>query len=315
MQETIHLFIEDNFMLKKHSGVHIGLRTIKTAAAVILSMIIVNPLGTTSSKLIFAMLGAMAAVMPTFKESLESCLAQIVGVFFGALAGVLLLALKLPPLVATGIGIILVITLYNALRIRYAPGIPCFIVVMLCTTPDIQPMSYAIGRIWDTAIGLGIGLLINMLVFPYDNSRQIRATVESLDTALISFLEELFDGDSIFPATEDMTRKIDDMARQLNIFSNQKLLLRMKRQKKELETFRLCESKARALVSQMEVLSQMGQPGRLSEANRELLISCDANIRDQRVLEDATELDIVTNYHVSQILALRKDLLDALRKE
>lgn len=301
-------------MLKKHSGIHIGLRTIKTAAAVILAMIIVNPLGTTSSKLIFAMLGAMAAVQPTFNESLESCLAQIVGVFFGALAGILLLALKLPPLVATGIGIVLVITLYNALRIRYAPGIPCFIVVMLCTTPDIQPMTYAIGRIWDTAIGLGIGLLINMLVFPYDNSRQIRATVESLDTALISFLEELFDGDTILPATEDMAKKIDNMAQQLNVFSNQKLLLRMKRQKQELEAFRLCESKARALVSQMEVLSQLGQPGRLSETNRELLISCGANIRDQRILEDATELDIVTNYHVSQILALRQDLLDALQK-
>lgn len=301
-------------MHKKHSGIHIGLRTIKTAAAVILAMIIVNPLGTTSSKLIFAMLGAMAAVQPTFNESLESCLAQIVGVFFGALAGILLLALKLPPLVATGIGIVLVITLYNALRIRYAPGIPCFIVVMLCTTPDIQPMTYAIGRIWDTAIGLGIGLLINMLVFPYDNSRQIRATVESLDTALISFLEELFDGDTILPATEDMAKKIDNMAQQLNVFSNQRLLLRMKRQKQELETFRLCESKARALVSQMEVLSQLGQPGRLSETNRELLISCGANIRDQRVLEDATELDIVTNYHVSQILALRQDLLDALQK-
>ena len=73
---------------------HIGLRTLKTAAAVILSIIIVDYYGATSSKVILAMLGAMAAVQPTFTESLESCLTQIVGVLLGALAGLLLLALR-----------------------------------------------------------------------------------------------------------------------------------------------------------------------------------------------------------------------------
>ena len=49
-------------------------------------MVIVDAYGATASKLIFAMLGAMAAVQPTFKASLEACIAQIVGVVFGALA-------------------------------------------------------------------------------------------------------------------------------------------------------------------------------------------------------------------------------------
>lgn len=39
--------------------VRIGLRTIKTAVAVVISMIIVDAYGATTSKLIFAMLGAM----------------------------------------------------------------------------------------------------------------------------------------------------------------------------------------------------------------------------------------------------------------
>ena len=77
-------------MEKKRSRVHIGLRTIKTVVAVIISMIIVDFYGATTSKLIFAMLGAMAAVQPTFKESADSCITQIVGVLFGAVAGVLL---------------------------------------------------------------------------------------------------------------------------------------------------------------------------------------------------------------------------------
>lgn len=318
-------------MKLNYSKIQIGPRTIKTVIAVILSMIVVDFYGATSSKLIFAMLGAMAAVQPTFKESLESCLTQIVGVLFGGVAGVLLLMLPVHPLVATGIGMILVITLYNLFHIRFSPSLPCFIVVMVCTTPDIQPMSYAFGRIWDSAIGLGIGMLINTLIFPYDNSRQIRSTVESLDRELILFLENMFDGDDVLPGADSMTGKIDDMARQLNIFANQKLLMKLKLQKKELEIFRTCEGKARQLLAHMEVLCRMGKPGGLSAENYCRLTECGAKscclpedegkkegIQFGESVEMAVDsedikIDVVTNYHVDQILTLREELLTALR--
>ena len=299
-------------MKLKWPKVPIGLRTVKTAAAVIISMAVVDLYGATTSKLVFAMLGAMAAVQPTFKESLESCITQILGVLYGALTGVLLLALKLPPLVATGIGIVFVITLYNSFRIRYSPSLACIIVVTLCITPDVQPILYALGRIWDTAIGLGVGMAINTLVFPYDNSSQIRRLVESLDSDLIAFLEDMFDGDDVLPDAQLMTRNIDAMAAQLKIFNNQKLLMRLKRQKEEQEQFRICEGKARELLARMEVLSRMGRPGRLNDENRLRLKACGADIRDTRPLKNPQERDMVTNYHVRQILSLRADILETL---
>ena len=300
-------------MLKRLPKVHIGLRTVKTTAAIVISMIIVDYLGASASKLIFAMLGAMAAVQPTFKDSVDSCLAQIVGVLFGAVASIALLALPVPPLVATAIGMILVITLYNLLHIRYSPSLPCLIVVMMCTAPDVRPLAYALERIWDTTIGLGVGMVINTLVFPYDNSRQIRVTVESLDKELLIFLENMFDGDDILPDVDEMGKTVDAMYRQMRVFSNQKLLLHMKRQKEKIETFRQCERKVRELLARMEVLSQMGTPGRLSEENRQALEACGANILDMRLLENATERDIVMNYHIRQVLRLRRELLDALK--
>lgn len=302
-------------MRKKRLRIHIGLRTLKTAAAVILAMVVVDAYGTTPSKLIFAMLGAMTAVQPSFKESLESCAAQILGVLYGAGVGLLLLALRLPPLVTAGIGIVMVITLYNALRIRFSPTLACLIVVTLCTSDGVTPWTYAATRIWDTAIGLAIGMAINTLVFPYDNSNRIHALVESLDEELLRFLEELFDGDDVMPDAEEMTRKLDDLARQLQIFRNQKLLLKLGRQQRKLEQFRICEGKARELIARMEVLSRMDRPGRLDEENRRRLGSCGAQIRDQRVLDSVMERDVVTNYHVRQILQLRQDLLKALNRE
>lgn len=299
-------------MVKGHLRFHIGMRTVKTALSVIIAMALVELYGATESRLIFAMLGAMAAVQPTFKESWESCLTQIVGVLFGAFIGVALRHLPLPGLVSGGLGVALVITLYNTFGIRFSPGLPCLITVMLCVTPDIQAMQYALGRIWDTTIGLAVGMAVNMLVFPYDNSRQIRNTAESLDRDLIMFLEELFDGDAVVPDAKKISQTIGYFDSQLKVFANQKLLLRKKSKSRELESFRTYEGKARELVARMEVLSHMERPGCLNDENRESLAACGADIRDNRPLDDVTERDIVTNYHVRQILQIRRELLEVL---
>ena len=301
-------------MRLKLPKIHIGLRTLKTAAAITLSMVIVDYWGTSASKLIFAMLGAMAAVQPTFKDSVDSCHAQILGVLFGAIASLALILLPLPDLVSIAMGMVFVITLYHSLHIKYSPSLPCLIVVLLCTTPDTRPLAYAAERIWDTAIGLSVGMIINTLIFPYDNSRQIRATVKSLDEELIAFLEDMFDGDDILPDADAMGKKVDAMYHQMQVFSNQKLLTNLHRQQEKKEMFHQCERKVRELLARMEVLSQMGRPGRLTEENRQALENCGALIRDQRLLDSMMERDVVTNYHVRQILKLRRELLDVLEK-
>ena len=131
----------------------------------------------------------------TFKETLLSCYSQIEGVLFGVFAGVLLLSLHMPPLLASGIGIIIVITFYNLLRLRFSPTLACIIVVTICHITDVTPFVYASERIWDTAIGLILGMLINLFIYPYDNSKQIRNTIQRLDKELILYLEDMFDGD------------------------------------------------------------------------------------------------------------------------
>ena len=301
--------------MKRKFRLPIGLRTAKTAVAVVLSMLVVDFFGTSSSKLIFAMLGALAAVQPTFTESLESCLTQIVGVFLGALAGGLLIITGLPPIIAAGIGIIFVISLYNGFRIRYSAGLACIIVVSICLDAEIKPFTYAFTRIWDTAIGLAIGMAINAFVFPYDNSRRIRSLIVSLDQDVLRFLEEVFDGDEVLPDPDSLSKKLRDTEEQLAIFSNQKLLLHLRRQKEDLERYRICETKARELTARLEILSLAGKPGRLNDENRSRLKHAGAQIRDNRPLKNPQERDIVTNYHVRQILQLRQEILDILENK
>jgi uncharacterized membrane protein YgaE (UPF0421/DUF939 family) len=177
---------------------------------------------------------------------------------------------------------------------------------------DIQPLTYAIGRLWDTAIGLGVGLLINVLVLPYDNSLKIRSTIEYLEKEVIDFLEEMFDGDMNYPDTGKMTNTIDEMGSQLGIYSNQWMPLRTKRNHEKLQIFRICEGKARQLLAQMEVLSRMDSQGKLCEDNYKKLKECGADIREQEKIEVTREIDVITNYHVDQILTLRQELIENL---
>lgn len=290
------------------------MRTAKSAIAVMIAMAVVYFYGVTTSRIIFAVLGAMEAMQPTIKASLRSCLTQVTGVISGALFGLFLNALGLHPLITTGIGIVMVISIYNALRIQFSPSLPCLILVTICTTPDIAPFIYASGRIWDTLIGFAVGITINVLIFPYDNRKQIRYTLESLDQELIRFLEDLFDGDDILPDAKLMADKVSTMASQLTVFSNQKLLMQMRRQQEDIRSFEVCEKDARELLARMEILSHIGDPGRLSEENRQALMECGAVIKDTRPLIDPTEREIVVNYHIRQILRVRKDLTNELHK-
>ncbi|MBQ9148024.1 MAG: FUSC family protein [Oscillospiraceae bacterium] len=302
-------------LAKKRTRFRIGMRTIKTVIAVIIAMTVVQTNISPHSNLTLAMLGAVAAVQPSFRESIDSCLAQIIGTVMGGIVGNLLLLTPLPTIVITGIAVVLVITVYNLLHINYAPSLPILVVVILCTTPDVNHVTYALGRLWDTCIGLAVGLVINTLIFPYDNSRQIRFTVESLDRHLIKFLEDMFDGDDILPNPEVLVRNVDSMERMLNIFSQQRIITNLKLQRREVAAFKVCEGKAKALVARIQLLARMGTPGHLSQETYDRLIVAGANIRDLPHTGEFTERDIVINYHIKQILTLRRELLEALGEE
>ncbi|MBQ8519613.1 MAG: FUSC family protein [Agathobacter sp.] len=299
-----------------YKRIHIGRRTFKSAIAVILALVVVSMFGTTSaaSRMVFAMLGAMSAMENTFKQSLEACMAQIVGMILGAIVAAGLSLVPINSLLTVGVGVVVIIVIYNVLGIYYSPNLPCLVVVMSCMNADVYPFEYALGRLWDTAIGLAIGMIINVLILPYDNSLKIRQAFEYLEKEVIVFLEEMFDGDKEYPDTEKMRNTINDMASQLGIYSKQWLPFSVKQDKQKLEIFLKCENRARELMAQMEVLSQMEHPGRLDPDVRKRLEDSGAKIRDVRKIIRYEEEDIITNYHVGKILDLRDELMETIKE-
>ena len=126
-----------------------------------------------------------------------------------------LMALHPPEIVGVGIGIMVIITSYHHLKLKLVPVLPCLVLVNICLNPQVETISYSLGRIWDTAIGLVIGMLVNTLIFPYDNSRTIRQTMESLDDDIIHILEDLFDGDDHQLNADELEKKVDALGGRL----------------------------------------------------------------------------------------------------
>ncbi len=297
-----------------YKRIHVGRRTLKSAIAVMLALMVVSMFGTTSmtSRMVFAMLGAMSAMENTFKQSMEACKAQIIGMILGAVVAAGLSFVPIHSMLTVGLGVVIIIVIYNVLGIYFSPNLPCLVVVMSCMNTDVYPFEYALGRLWDTAIGLAIGMVINVLILPYDNSLKIRQTIEYLEKEVIEFLEDMFDGEKDHPDTEKMRATINDMASQLGIYSKQWLPFHVKKNKEKLEVFLKCESKSRELMAQMEVLHQMERLGRLDPEIRKRLEESGAVIRDNRTIMRYEEVDIITNYHVGKILELRDELIESI---
>lgn len=283
----------------------------KTAVAVAISILMVERYGTSADELLFGVMGAFSAMEPTFKASVRSSVAQITSVFIGVLLSLTMRALDVPGVVAASIGIILIMAMYQVMHRKSSPVLPCLILVTICTKPELSALTYGVERIWNTALGLGVGMLINMLVFPYDTSKKSQQIMASLDEDLIHFLQDRFDGDDHWPETEEMEAKVESLEQQLAIFADQRLL-RRRRQKRTLARLQRCEETARLLLLEVEILRSIERPGRLNQQNRVSLRALGAQIAEEGCQNRFSVEDLVVNYHVSRALVLRQQLKDAL---
>lgn len=292
----------------------VGLRTLKTALAVSLSIVLVEQYGTSIDELIFAVMGAFSAMEPTVKKAFRSCAAQFSGVAIGVLLAILIRMAELSGVVSAGVGIILIMAVYQLFRWKSSPVLPCLILVTICTKPELGAVAYGLERIWNTMIGMGTGMAINMLIFPYDNSKKIQQSLLSLDDDLIRFLEDMFDGDEYLPATDDMTQKMVLLDQQVELYADQRLL-RRRRQKRMLKRLKSCEDTAQELVTEVLALRMINHSGRLNQENKISLRKLGADIPEAGMNNRFNVEDLVINYHVKRVLELREQLRKELSEQ
>lgn len=153
----------------------IGLRTIKTALAVFLCLLLFP------NEPFFACLTTVFCIQDTVSNSVTMAINRGLGTILGAIIGLLFLIVcrfltynidiyiirKLFVYITISIGIICVICLCNLLKKPGAINISCIAFLAVTTAHAFaNPIHYSLNRIIETLFGIFIGLLVNKFISP-----------------------------------------------------------------------------------------------------------------------------------------------------
>jgi len=122
---------------------------------------------------IFACIAAVIAMQSTVENSLALGNSRIIGTAIGGAVGLLLLWLdslllaRRFHILFVALGMILVVQSCLLLRRKLSVpiGLVTFLVIML-TLQENNPYLYAVNRILDTTMGIGVSLAVNLIVSP-----------------------------------------------------------------------------------------------------------------------------------------------------
>lgn len=140
----------------------IGMRTIKTGVAVFICTLLAEYL---VQNPMFAGVGCVASVQDTVKSSFKLGFNRVKGTFVGGLVGFLCVLIKPGDPLLAGLGIMF--TIYCCTTLKINSGIivssVTFLVVHLGII-DSEPAYYAMSRVFDTSIGVIIGIIVNYIL-------------------------------------------------------------------------------------------------------------------------------------------------------
>ena len=163
---------------------NIGLRTIKTAIAVSVSIILSNLFN-----LEFPYFVAMTAIISmdrTARLSISMGRNRVIGTFLGALIGIVFATIDRGNPFLAGLGILIIILISNQLKLpgSITVGSFVFVAIMVHISDDITPLFYGLHRTLDSLFGALIAFVINLSVMP-------GYSVKRLDEKLNKFYPEL----------------------------------------------------------------------------------------------------------------------------
>ena len=161
------------FEASERPTLHVGLRMTKTALAVFICAIIGYLRGEVSA--IFSMIAAIMCMQPTRDQSLIFALNRVIGTVIGGVLGALFLyfarwtnVIHILPVYYLLLSLMLIPLIELTLLMR-KPSIASFsCIVFLSVTVmrvgDLNPLSDAAERIFETVIGIAVGLLVNWII-------------------------------------------------------------------------------------------------------------------------------------------------------
>lgn len=288
----------------------LGLRTVKTALSVMISLFIASWFGELS---IFPALASVSVMARSFDDGLRECRNQAVGIFVGGLFGcVTAYVIPYPPIWVMGLGVMIIIFVCSSFHVGFSCSLSCAIFIVACMSDPSQVTNSVLTRLFHTAIGLITGLTINYLIVPYNNSRKIYELLQNLADSLPEYLDQRLFQDR-YPDLSPMDELLDRLTYELSIYRHQRFV--KKRLHHDEYTYMSgCMQLAQRMHQELTVLCTIDRIGRLDINHIHQLQDLGLQLPEEGlpVRDSTSEDDIVTNYHLNKLLEARNFLTSLL---
>jgi len=290
----------------------LGLRTVKTALSVMLSLYIAALFGELS---IFPALASVSVMSRTFDEGLRECRNQAVGICVGGLFGCATAYLiPEPPIWVMGLGVMLIIFLCTSFHVGFSCSLSCAIFIVACMTDQSDVGRNVLIRLFHTAIGLGTGLAINYTIVPYNNSKKIYELLDELANMVPLLLECRFiHGHN--PDLKQMDALLEHLDYEMAIYRHQRFL--KKRFHRDIfNHLSGCLLLADEIHQELKSLCSINSIGLPDPDQRTQLQCMGLSFPETSPASDASteEERIVSGYHLNKLLAARTTLVRMLQE-
>ena len=283
--------------------ISLGTRVVKTAIAVTLSVFLIRFFATDDLSVFYAGFGALIAMDTTFSNSLRQGLTQLIGVLAGTVMGYLsvLLFPSMTPAWMAGLGVLLLIVLCNALKLSFSASLSCIIFLSACLTPTDDIVRDSLFRLRDSSLGIGIALVVNALIRPYNNKKRILALLERLRAQIPGGIEQIVVKEQ-FPDLQESVAILRQLDRELNLYHSQHFF---HRKHDDEALLRGCYQLAQRMLQEMEAICGMDCLGDLAMESAAVMQELgmelpEAGLPGRKCTRHDT---IVMNYHLDKLLS------------
>ncbi len=287
-----------------------GLRVIKTALAVMISVLLVGFFTDEPLALFYAAFGALIAMDTTITNSLEQGLTQLVGVLAGTVFSYLFMLAfpNVTPALLAGFGVLLLIMLCNIIKMPFTVTLSCLIFLSACLTPTDDVLLDSLLRLRNTSIGIFIALAINAAIRPYNNKKRILELLSDLRKILPKALHQIVVHER-FPEFQDSVVLLRSIDRELTLYHSQRLF---HRRNDEEALLRGCYRLAERMVQELEAICGMDSLGNLSESNAAAMRQLGMELPEIRERKCTLDDTIVMNYHMEKLLSAYQYLTELM---
>ncbi len=282
-----------------HHLPRIGLRTVKTAIAVAVSLWLVGLRNSPAP--IFAAIGAISAMSRTLGDAFKTCLTQFCGIVLGAIFGTVFVNIFVDfRYIAIILGMIALIPVCVYLKLQFAVSLACMVFTVICLSPPHEALVYSVNRFIDTSIGLFTALAVNVLIKPYNNRARIDALIRKFLLSVPGYVEELA-VKGRYPDIEPLNRQLGHIDWEVGIFATQHLL-RQPDHEEQTAFLQGCTQLAHSVFQELTILCTMDERGTLSEHNCAALGILGLKVPKEAAGQSKTQADAVSNYHLEKLI-------------